>query len=363
MKDKQKNEFLKGLRVVELASVLAGPAVGMFFSELGAEVIKIENKRMGGDVTRTWRLPNESISPDTISSYYASVNWNKETYLLDLEDSEEQAIALKYIQTADIVISNFKTSAAKRLGMDYESLRIIRPDLIFGYIQGFPDDDERVAFDVVLQAEAGFMYMNGSPESEPTKMPVALIDVLAAHQLKEGILLALLKRFQTGKGSLVKVSLLEAALASLVNQATNWLMVGHIAQRIGSLHPNIAPYGELFSTADGKRVVLAIGSDRQFAALCEVLNATELLKNPLFSKNTLRVAHRTELADLLAKKIAEQPSEAFLDRCHKAQVPVGCVRNMKEVFELPAAQNQILTEKNHQNQTSKRMATIAFTIE
>lgn len=280
--------MLSNLTVIELASVLAGPDVGMFFSELGSRVIKIENKKTGGDVTRNWKLASE-LKENKVSAYFSSVNYNKEYLFLNLSEKDDQDQVYELIKTADIVIANFKPGDDKKLGMGYQTLKSIKSDIIFGEINGYGGTNKRAAYDVVLQAETGFMSMNGTPKSGPVKMPIALIDVLAAHQLKEGLLLALLKKEKTGKGSKVEVSLYDAALASLKNQATNWLMNNHIPKPIGSLHPNIAPYGETFTTKDNKKVVLAIGNDNQFVKLLEIIGAHELIENPLYKSNQLRV--------------------------------------------------------------------------
>ena len=250
------NQFFQGLKVVELASVLAGPAVGLFFAELGAEVIKIENAATGGDVTRRWKAPTEAAEK-TDSAYYQSINFGKQTLFVDLKEEEGREQVEALIRAADIVIVNYRPGAAKKLGMNYESLKSLNPKIIYAELTGFGADDSRLAFDVVLQAESGFLYLTGEPDRPPVKMPVALIDILAAHQLKEGILLALLQRSQTGQGSKVSTSLYAAALASLANQATNWLIASFAPQRLGSQHPNIAPYGDLFRTADGQELVLA----------------------------------------------------------------------------------------------------------
>ena len=210
--------FFEGLTVIELASVLAGPATGMFFSELGARVIKIENALTGGDITRQWKLPSESLT-SPVSAYYSSVNFNKEIQFMDLNSGAEKMKLYTLIQSADIVISNYKAGDAEKLGMDYPSLKKVNPQIIYAHLGGFPKGIKRVAFDVVLQAETGFMSMNGTSESGPIKMPVALIDVLAAHQLKEVLLLALLNREKTGSGAYVSTTLYESAIASLANQA------------------------------------------------------------------------------------------------------------------------------------------------
>lgn len=353
--------FKNQLKVVELASVLAGPAVGMFFAELGAEVIKIENKKTGGDMTRSWKLPSEAAD-SSYSAYYASVNWNKQTYLLDLEDTTDRAQAYQLLADADIVISNYRTKVAERLGVDYKKLSKQNPKLIFAQLNAFDEGSERPAFDVILQAEAGFMYMNGEADGPPVKMPVALIDILAAHQLKEGILLALLRRMQTGQGSYVSTSLFESAVASLVNQATNWLMAGHTPQRMGTQHPNIAPYGDSYSCRDGKVILLAVGTEKQFINLCNVLKIDELHKNKLFSTNGVRVKNRIALNQILSQQIINLDSTDLLQQLESMSVPAASIRNMQEVFELPAAQSLILEEKLSDGTISKRVKTVAFTI-
>lgn len=352
-------QIFKGLKVIELASVLAGPAVGLFFAELGAEVIKIENQKTGGDMTRHWRLPSED-KDYPFSAYYYSVNWNKQVEMLDLSNTTDQVKVHQWIKEADIVISNFKTSSAQKLQMDYETLKMLNPKLIFAHLTAFGANENRPAFDMVLQAEAGFLYMCGEQNRSPVKMPVALIDILAAHQLKEGILIALLQRYQTGKGSYVTTSLLEAAVASLANQATNWLMEGFIPQPIGLSHPNIAPYGDIFYTKDGQSVVLAVGTDGQFKKLCSILNQPNLANDDRFNNNAQRVIHRKILKATLEPLFKQMKSIILLPLCHENGVPIGSVRNMKEVFELPKAQEMILRETLPDGKVTKRVRTVAF---
>jgi crotonobetainyl-CoA:carnitine CoA-transferase CaiB-like acyl-CoA transferase len=345
----------ENLKVIELANVLAGPAVGMFFAELGAQVIKIENSRTGGDVTRQWKLPSEDASSGT-SAYFASVNWNKEHLFLDLTNENDRAKVYSLVKEADIVISNYKAGDDVKLQMDHASLSKINPSVIYGSITGFGENDERVAYDLVLQAETGFMSMNGTEQSGPVKMPVALIDILAAHQLKEALLVALLERERTGTGAHVTVSLFDAAIASLANQASNWLMANHVPLRMGSLHPNIAPYGEIFSTADNKQIVLAVGSDKQFLQLCHVLDAAGLPADERFRSNHGRVKHRKELAGLLEPLIRGRERDALLKELEKAGVPAGAIRAVNEVFEMPPARRMVLED----TQDEKRVRTVAF---
>ncbi len=350
--------IFKELKIVELATVLAGPAVGMFFAELGAEVLKIESP--AGDITRKWKLASEATEAQ--SAYFSSVNWGKQSIRLDLRQVSDRSIAEQHILNADIVIANFKQGSAEKLGMSYEQLRSLKPELIYGQISGYGSDDARTAYDVVLQAESGFMSMNGEPDSPPLKMPVALIDLLAAHQLKEGLLVALLKRFQTGTGSLVSVSLYDAAVASLANQATNWLMAGHVPVSMGSLHPNIAPYGETFACKDGQYIVLAIGSDKHFAKMCAIMDLESLASHTDFASNDARIANRKSLAELLSQRFLQQDRHVWTSLFDRHEIPAGSVKNLQQVFEVPMAQKLLLEEQLESGQQTRRVKTAVFKI-
>ena len=358
--------IFQNLKIVELASVLAGPAVGMFFAELGAEVIKIENKTTGGDVTRSWQLPNEQVNIDengiSDSAYFHSVNYGKKHYFLDLQSVTDREKVYDILRGCDVVISNFKKTSAEKMGMDYETIKALTPSVIYAQIYGFDEEDETPAFDVVLQAEAGFMFMNGEKGGNAVKMPVALIDLLAAHQLKEGILVALLKRERTGEGSFVSTSLYESAVASLANQATNWLMAGHIPQRIGSEHPNIAPYGDMFYTLDNKYVVLACGTEKQWLSLCKALELEDLIEDKRFKTNALRVKNRAELHAILRGVMELYGRDELIELLKKNQIPVGAIRNMPEVFENKTAQAMILEDATLENVVTKCVKTVAFKI-
>ncbi len=355
----KQEEFFKGLKVLELASVLAGPAVGQFFSELGAVVRKVENARTGGDVTRRWKLPGEPEEA-AYSAYYCSVNYRKDVHLLDLSEAAARQQVLEWVRESDVVISNFKPASAERMGMGYAQLKALNPRLIYAQLYAYGPDEALPAFDVVLQAEAGFLYMCGEPGRPPVKMPVALIDLLAAHQLKEGVLLALLHRERRGEGSLVEASLLESAVASLANQATNWLMQGHIPQPMGSQHPNIAPYGDVFHTADDKPLVIAAGTEQQFRSLCQVLGLPQLPGDSRFATNAQRVTHREALCEALAPAFRKQLRATLLAQLGEAGVPAGSIRNMQEVFEREQAQRMVLEERMPDGRVSKRVRTVAF---
>ncbi len=354
--------FFKDLIVVELASVLAGPAVGMFFAELGARVIKIENKRTKGDVTRSWKLPKEDTS-QALSAYYHSVNWNKESILLDLLIPADQQQALQWIKQADIVISNYKAGSAAKVGMSYEQLKEINPSLIYAAVSAYGDDNPAPGFDAMIQAETGWIFMNGEKDGNPVKMPVALMDILAAHQLKEGILLALLKRQQTGLGSKISVSLFDTGVASLANQASNWLNESVLPQRKGSQHPNIAPYGDIFHTKDQKAIILGTGTQKQFENLCDCLELSALKTDPKFTTNALRLSNRASLNSFLAQAFLQIPYDILLKRCHSLQVTIAPINNLQELFSMQEAQDLVLTETLPDGTISKRVKTTIFKME
>ncbi len=352
-------QVFEGLKVIELASVLAGPAVGMFFAELGAQVLKVENKATQGDVTRSWKLPKEDPQKPW-SAYFHSVNWNK-TYLpVDLKQQAEQQQVLQLIADADIVISNFKVGSAAQFGLDYDSLKARFPHLIYASITAYGHDNPKPGFDVAIQAETGWIYMNGEAQGAPVKMPVALIDLLAAHQLKEGILVALLQRFRSGKGCHVTTSLFDASIASLANQASNWLNLQHIPQRMGSQHPNIAPYGDTFKTKDGKSLILATGTQKHFQELCKCLELPGLIEDPRFSTNALRVENRHILIEKLGTAFLQWNASVLLARFEKVSIPVSPIRDLSEVFKLPAAQALILKETLPDGGESQRVKTAVF---
>ncbi|MEZ4931003.1 MAG: CaiB/BaiF CoA-transferase family protein [Saprospiraceae bacterium] len=351
----QTNQIFKGLKIVELASVLAGPAVGQFFAELGATVIKVENSQTGGDVTRRWKLPQENKN-DPFSAYYHSTNWGKENMLLDFTDEAERKVAHQLIAQSEIVIANFKSSSAAKLQMDYDYLKKINPELIYANLTAFGENDDTPGFDVLLQAETGFLFMNGEPERPPVKLPVALIDLLAAHQIKEAILIALLKKKETGKGSYIAVSLAKSAIAALANQAANWLNVGHVPQPMGTQHPNISPYGDIFKTKDKKEIILAVGTEKQFADLCDILHLSAIKNDERFSINNERVKNRKALIEILQKAFFNFNQEELLNQFKLKKVPAGIIRNMQQVFEMPIAQEMILENKYG----GKCVRTVAF---
>lgn len=325
------------LKVVELASVLAGPLVGSFFAELGAEVIKFENKKVGGDVTRQWKLPQEDPE-SSISAYYAAANFGKSIMMADLKNQVDYDTVVNYIKEADVLILNFKAGSAEKLNLDFESVKKINHHIIYASLTGYGEENPRPAFDMILQAESGFMSMTGEADGPPCKIPVAIIDVLAAHHLKEAILCAMIKQQKDRVACEINISLYEAALASLVNQATNYLMAGHTPGRMGSQHPNIAPYGDSFQTFDGKYLILGIGTDKQFESLKELLN----LPPDKFDKNTQRLKSRAELCRLIQLEVAKHELSYWVNEFKKYDIPFSPVYTVPEALETDQARECLI---------------------
>jgi crotonobetainyl-CoA:carnitine CoA-transferase CaiB-like acyl-CoA transferase len=332
--------MIADLKILELASVLAGPSVGQFFAELGAEVIKVENLPGGGDVTRTWKLPGEQT--DDRSAYFCSTNWGKKSVAIDLLKEEGKELICQLAKTSDIIIVSYKPGDAEKLGVDYKTLSRMNPRLIYGQVTGYGMESNRVGYDAVIQAESGFMFINGEPGGHSLKMPVALMDILAGHQLKEGLLVALLDRAKTDTGRLVSVSIMQAAIASLANQASNWLVAGHNPEKQGSIHPNIAPYGEVFQTHDRAEILIAVGTDKQFYSLCNVLEAPELNDDPGFSSNTLRVRNRVRLRNELQRMFQVRNSKDLIRELHLAKIPAGLIQSVDQVLNRPEAKELIM---------------------
>ncbi|WP_045687335.1 CaiB/BaiF CoA transferase family protein [Hymenobacter sp. AT01-02] len=329
-----------GLTVIELASVLAGPQVGQFFAELGAQVLKIEAP--GGDVTRTWRTPGEAPGTD-VTAYFACANWGKQSIVLDLTTATGRAAVHRLATHADVVLASYKPGDATKLGVDYDTLAALNPRLLYGLITGYGAAVPRAGYDAVLQAETGFMHLNAAgPGQEPLKMPVALIDLLAAHQLKEGLLAALYRRTQTGQGAVVHVSLQDSALASLANQASTYLVTGQEPRPMGSGHPSIVPYGTVYEASDGVRLLLAVGTNRQFEHLCAVLERPIWAQEARFASNAARVAHRAELEQLLRERILQLPSSLLLAALERLAVPAGAVRTVGQALAQEAAHSMLL---------------------
>ena len=322
---------LKGLRVVELASVLAGPLVGTFFSELGAEVIKVEHPGTGGDVTRQWRTAGEKS--DGPSAYYAAANGPKAVKLLDLMNPDDREVLDVLLRDTDILIQNFKPSSLAKLRLEPAGLAIRHPRLIHIHLMGFLNEPDRAGYDMVVQAETGFMALNGEPGNAPFRMPVALMDVLAAHQMRSAALLALWERERDGLGSHLEVWLDASGLSALANRATEYLVNGEDPAPLGALHPQIAPYGEAFECACGQQLVLSVGNDRQFRGLCTLLDLPELSGDIRFRDNPSRVRHRAALAVQLAPAFGRLQADLIMERAAETGVPMGRLKGVAAALE------------------------------
>lgn len=315
---------LAGLRVLDLSRVLAGPYCTMLLADLGAQVVKVERPGTG-DETRTWGPPFAGGE----AAYFLSVNRGKRSVALDLRDEAARAALRRLAAWADVVVENFGRGGAERLGAGYDELRAAKPDLVYCSIVGFPDSD-RPGYDFVVQAESGLMAITGPVDGPPSKVGVALVDVLAGLNAATAVLAALRRRDATGEGARIEVSLLDAARSALVNVAQNALVTGAESVRYGNAHASIAPY-EPLRTADGL-VAVAAANDGLFAKLCRTLERPELVEDPRFATNPARVEHRTALVAELERTLASRPSVELLERLDAAGVPAGRIRGVAEAL-------------------------------
>jgi crotonobetainyl-CoA:carnitine CoA-transferase CaiB-like acyl-CoA transferase len=321
---------LGGLTILDFSRVLAGPFATMMLADLGATVIKVERPGTG-DETRAWGPPYDDHGAAT---YFQAVNRNKDSVVLDLTDEQDRGRARDLAAGADVVVENFRPGVMERLGLGYEELSAAHPGLVYCSITGFGAGGgaELPGYDLLVQALGGLMSITGAPDGEPQKVGVALVDILAGLFASVGILAALRHRDGTGEGQRVEVNLLSALLGALVNQASGYTIAGVVPARMGNAHPSISPY-ELYETGAGD-LVLAVGNDRQFAALCEVIGAPELATDPRFAANGDRVAHRAELRGALVARLATAPAADWARRLTAVRVPAGEVNDVRGAFEL-----------------------------
>jgi crotonobetainyl-CoA:carnitine CoA-transferase CaiB-like acyl-CoA transferase len=321
--------------VLDFSRVLAGPFATMLLADLGAEVIKVEAPPLG-DETRQWGPPWHGEGDDRLSAYYLSVNRNKRSLTLNLKHPEGQALARRLAAHSQIVIENMKVGGMAAFGLDYESLRALNPALVYCSISGFGQDGpyaERPGYDYVVQAMSGLMSITGEPDGEPHKVGVAVSDVFTGLYAAQAMLAALRHAERTGQGQAIDVNLLESQLAALVNVASNVLVSGADAPRWGNGHPNIVPY-QVFHAAD-KPLVVAVGNDRQFAALCHLLGLPALPTDPRFSTNPARVAHRAELVALLEERFRLQPAETWVEGLLAQGIPTGPINTVGQALDDP----------------------------
>jgi crotonobetainyl-CoA:carnitine CoA-transferase CaiB-like acyl-CoA transferase len=325
-----KSSALGQLRVLDFSRVLAGPFATMMLADLGAEVTKVERPG-GGDETRSWGPPYDENGEAT---YFQSVNRNKSSLALDLGDAGDMAEIHRLARAADVLVENFRPGLMAERGLGYEDLRADNPGLVYCSITGFGAGGgaDLPGYDLLIQALGGLMSITGQPEGEPTKVGVALVDVLAGLFATVGILAALEHRRDSGEGQLVEVDLFSSLLASLVNQGSAYTVAGEVPGRMGNRHPSISPYA-LFATGDGE-LVLAVGNDRQFELLCETIGAPELSSDPRFATNSARVENREALAGLLEAGLAARPAAEWAAELTARRVPAGVVNDIAAAFEL-----------------------------
>ncbi|MCV7065961.1 CoA transferase [Mycolicibacterium farcinogenes] len=329
---------LDGITVVDFSRVLAGPYATMMLGDFGADVIKIERPGVGDD-TREWGPPYDA---DGVATYFNSVNRNKRSLVLDLTDPGDVARARELVSHADIVVENFRPGTMEKLGLGYDTLREVKPDLIYCAITGFGHDGGAAlpGYDLLVQAVGGLMSITGPQPGEPTKVGVAMVDVLTGMHAITGILVALAHRDRTGQGQRVDTNLLSVLLSSMVNQASGFLGAGSVPAIMGNRHPSIAPY-QTFNTADrpialavgaDRPIALAVGNDKQFRLLAAALELGGLVDDERFTSNALRVRHRDELCALLEARLITQGADHWYDVLTAAGVPAGPINDMAEAF-------------------------------
>ncbi|WP_226580050.1 CaiB/BaiF CoA transferase family protein [Halobacillus litoralis] len=322
---------LKGIRILDLTRVLAGPYCSMILGDLGADVIKVEAPG-GSDETRAWGPPFH----EGISAYYLCANRNKKSLTVNLKTVEGKEIIKKLVMTSDVVVHNFKTGTMKKMGLDYEDLKQINPKIVFCSITGFGETgpySHLPGYDFIIQAMSGLMSITGDEQSEPQKVGVAITDILTGLYACIGIQAALLERTQSGTGQRIDLSLYDSAVSALINIGSSFLMTGKTPQRLGNHHANIVPY-QTFHSKDGQ-IVIAVGNDRQFANLCKMIGQPELINDPLFSTNSSRVIHRRELSAILQTFFSEQTTSYWKNKCFDLNIPFGPIQSIDQVRKDP----------------------------
>ncbi|MEY8881570.1 CaiB/BaiF CoA transferase family protein [Donghicola sp. XS_ASV15] len=325
---------LAGVKVVELARILAGPWAGQLLSDLGAEVTKVESPE--GDDTRRWGPPFIEREGDRSAAYFHCCNRGKRSVIADFRTPEGQEAVRKLVVDADVLIENFKVGGLKKYGLDYESLREVNPRLVYCSITGFGQDGPyaaRAGYDYIIQGMSGLMSVTGSPEGQPMKVGVAVTDIFTGLYASNAILAALYQRDRTGRGQQVDLALFDVAVGVMANQAMNYLATGDAPQRLGNAHPNLAPY-QVFACSDG-HLIIAVGNDAQFARFCELLGMPALAATQDFATNPERVANRAALDQALTPVIAGWTKADLLAACEVQGVPAGPINDMSEVFADP----------------------------
>lgn len=321
--------MLSGVRVVDFSRVLAGPYATMMMADHGADVVKVESP--AGDDTRHWAPP---VDEDGHSTYFASVNRNKRSVVCDLRRPDGIARARTLAESADVLVENFRPGVMAGFGLDEPTLRRANPGLVYCTITGFGSSATLPGYDLLVQALGGLMSITGEPDGGPTKVGVALVDIITGSNALSGVLMALRARERTGRGVLVEVDLLTSLLSALTNQASSSLATDQSPPRLGNGHPSIAPY-DVYLAAD-RPLVIAVGNDRQFHRLCDVLRL-DLAADPRFATNADRVRDRDRLRVLLEESLRTDEAAVWVSALTRAQVPAGLVNTIPEAFAFAAS--------------------------
>ncbi|MDQ2089547.1 CaiB/BaiF CoA transferase family protein [Marimonas arenosa] len=328
---------LAGLKVVELARILAGPWAGQALSDLGAEVIKVEAPQ--GDDTRQWGPPFITRDDDKTAAYFHSCNRGKSSITVDFRNPADLDRLKALIAEADILIENFKVGGLGKFGLDYDSVKKLNPRLIYCSITGFGQTGpyaHRAGYDYIIQGMSGFMSITGDPDGQPQRAGVAITDLFTGLYSVAGILAALHQRSVTGKGQHVDMALLDCAVAAMANQSLNYLATGTPPGRTGNYHPNLTPY-QVFDCSDGF-IIIATGNDAQYQRLCKLLDLDWMAEDPKFLKNADRVQNRPEMIDLLMAETRKWTKSDLLAACEDHGIPAGPINDMSEVFADPQVQ-------------------------
>ena len=320
---------LAGIRVLDLSRILAGPWCGQVLGDLGAEVIKIEHP-LRGDDTRDWGIRVGGRN----TCYFNSVNRNKRSVGIDLAQPEGLAIVRALAARADVVIQNFKTGGAEKLGLGYEQLKAIKPDLIYCSVSGYDSsgpEAKRPGYDLVIQAEAGLMAINGEASQPPLKFGVAAVDMMTGMYAAQAVLAALFRRERTGKGRHIEMALYDCGLMITGYYGLDALLLGHDPQRYGNAHPSIVPYG-MYDAADGP-LIIGVGNNAQFDKFCRlVIERPDIVEDPRFATNVERAKNRLVLSPMLKELIASFPRDVLLERLSAAGIPCGKVAGLHEAL-------------------------------
>ncbi|EPS96565.1 hypothetical protein FOMPIDRAFT_1038142 [Fomitopsis schrenkii] len=363
---------LRGIKVVDLTRVLAGPTATMLLADLGADVIKIEEPSRGDD-TRSWHPPAAPLSPSAPeqashlppeAAYFLAVNRNKRSMTVNLKHPEGLAIVHKLVQQSDILVENYIPGKLASMGLGYEDCRKINPRLIYASITGYGQTgpySQAAGYDVIIEGEAGLMHITGGPNGPPCKVGVAVTDVSTGLYAHGAIMAALLSRQQTGEGAWIDCNLFESQLAGLANIASNYLIAGQEAGRHGTSHPSIVPY-QVFPCQDGF-IMIGAGNDKQFTILADkIVEQPELASDPRFSTNSARVAHRADIVGIITEKLLQNSRDHWLAKFKGLGIPFGPINNIKQSFGHPQAlAREMVININHPRAGPIKMVAPAVT--